>query len=81
MRLVTSFPLVKFAHKVRKVPQDFSQIMVPEGNTPAPFYVLQSPGLVESCVGLYVPLLEFNQVAGSGPELLGCAGKEQKEAN
>jgi hypothetical protein len=22
--------------------------------------VLQSPGLVENCVGLYVPLLEFN---------------------
>jgi hypothetical protein len=27
-----------------------------------PRYVLQSPGLVENCVGLYVPLLEFNQV-------------------
>jgi hypothetical protein len=27
-----------------------------------PRYVLQSPGLVESCVGLYVPLLEFNQI-------------------
>ena len=26
-----------------------------------PRYVLQSPGLVENCVGLYVPLLEFNQ--------------------
>jgi Tn3 transposase DDE domain len=26
-----------------------------------PGYVLQSPGLVENCVGLYVPLLEFNQ--------------------
>jgi hypothetical protein len=26
-----------------------------------PHYVLQSPGLVENCVGLYVPLLEFNQ--------------------
>ena len=25
-----------------------------------PRYVLQSPGLVENCVGLYVPLLEFN---------------------
>jgi hypothetical protein len=23
--------------------------------------VLQSPELVENCVGLYVPLLEFNQ--------------------
>ena len=28
-----------------------------------PRYVLQSPGLVENCVGLYVPLLEFNQMA------------------
>jgi hypothetical protein len=28
-----------------------------------PRYVLQSPGLVENCVGLYVPLLEFNRVA------------------
>jgi hypothetical protein len=27
-----------------------------------PRYVLQSPGLVENCVGLYVPLLEFNHV-------------------
>src|SRR5208282_4833111 len=27
----------------------------------APSYVLQSPGFVENCVGLYVPLLEFNQ--------------------
>ena len=26
-----------------------------------PRYVLQSPGLVENCVRLYVPLLEFNQ--------------------
>src|SRR5271165_3653865 len=26
-----------------------------------PRYVLQSPGLVENCVGLYVPLLQFNQ--------------------
>ena len=26
-----------------------------------PRYVLQSPGLVENCVGLYVPLLEFNR--------------------
>jgi hypothetical protein len=26
-----------------------------------PRYVLQSPGLVENCLGLYVPLLEFNQ--------------------
>jgi hypothetical protein len=25
-----------------------------------PRYVLQSPGLVENCLGLYVPLLEFN---------------------
>jgi hypothetical protein len=25
-----------------------------------PRYVLQSPGLVENCVRLYVPLLEFN---------------------
>ena len=25
-----------------------------------PRYVLQLPGLVENCVGLYVPLLEFN---------------------
>jgi hypothetical protein len=28
----------------------------------APPYVLQSPGIVENCVGLYVPLLEFNRV-------------------
>jgi hypothetical protein len=27
-----------------------------------PRYVLQSPGLVENCVGLYVPLLEFNHI-------------------
>ena len=27
-----------------------------------PRYVLQSPGLVENCVGLYVPLLEFNLI-------------------
>jgi len=27
-----------------------------------PRYVLQSPGLVENCVRLYVPLLEFNQL-------------------
>jgi hypothetical protein len=27
-----------------------------------PRYVLQSPGLLENCVGLYVPLLEFNQI-------------------
>jgi hypothetical protein len=26
-----------------------------------PRYVLQSPGLVENCVGLCVPLLEFNR--------------------
>ena len=26
-----------------------------------PRYVLQSPGLVENCMRLYVPLLEFNQ--------------------
>jgi hypothetical protein len=28
-----------------------------------PRYVLQSPGLVENCVRLYVPLLEFNPFA------------------
>jgi hypothetical protein len=27
---------------------------------------LESPGLVENCVGLYVPLLEFNQRSGCG---------------
>ena len=31
-----------------------------------PRYVLQSPGLVENCVGLYVPLLEFNQQRARG---------------
>jgi hypothetical protein len=30
-----------------------------------PRYVLQSPKLVENCVGLYVPLLEFNHI-GNG---------------
>jgi hypothetical protein len=28
-----------------------------------PRYVLQLPGLVENCVGLYVPSLEFNHTA------------------
>ena len=31
-----------------------------------PRYVLQSPELVENCVGLYVPLLEFNQLSKLG---------------
>jgi hypothetical protein len=31
------------------------------GRAAEPRYVLQSPELVENCVGLYVPLLEFNQ--------------------
>ena len=30
-----------------------------------PRYVLQSPGLVENCVRLYVPLLEFNHPTAS----------------
>jgi len=34
-----------------------------------PRYVLQSPGLVENCVGLYVPLLEFNRTQKE------CAGR------
>jgi hypothetical protein len=33
-------------------------------------YVLQSPGLVENCVGLYVPLLEFNHYANSVSTLI-----------
>ena len=34
-----------------------------------PRYVLQSPGLVENCVGLYVPLLEFNLHSWQGTHL------------
>ena len=33
-----------------------------------PRYVHQSPGLVENCVGLYVPLLEFNQLEFAFPQ-------------
>ena len=33
-----------------------------------PRYVLRSPGLVENCVGLYVPLLEFNHNCSVAPQ-------------
>jgi hypothetical protein len=39
-----------------------------------PRYVLQSPGLVENCVRLYVPLLEFNRVEFLAADFGGIAG-------
>jgi hypothetical protein len=41
-----------------------------------PSYMLQSPTLVENCVGLYVPLLEFNH-----SEALRCDSSAMPEAS
>jgi integrase/recombinase XerD len=42
-----------------------------------PRYVLQSPGLVENCVGLYVPLLEFNLLPPLASETLHGHNRQQ----
>jgi hypothetical protein len=44
-----------------------------------PRYVLQSPGLVENCVGLYVPLLELTMVAEKNTS--GCSAISQTLSN